>query len=92
MSTCLWTFGRYLERVLLVPLLAVPAVYMLSGIAGGLASANLAVDRVTVTSTAAICGLVGECDLDLICPQSNLSACWASCITSPMTLEKAFCS
>ena len=60
MSTCLWTFGRYLERVLLVPILAVPAVYMVSGIAGGLASANLAVDRVTVTSSAAICGLVGE--------------------------------
>ena len=60
MSTCLWTFGRYLERVLLVPILAVPAVYMVSGIAGGLASANLAVDRVTVTSTAAICGLVGQ--------------------------------
>ena len=59
MSTCLWTFGRYLERVLLVPVLAVPAVYMVSGIAGGLASANLAVDRVTVTSTAAIAGLVG---------------------------------
>lgn len=59
MSTCLWTFGKYLERVLLVPTLAVPAVYMVSGIAGGLASANLAVDRVTVTCTAAICGLVG---------------------------------
>ena len=59
MSTCLWTFGRYLERVLLLPLLAVPAVYLVSGIAGGLASANLAVDRVTVTSTAAICGLLG---------------------------------
>ena len=56
MSTCLWTFGRYLERVLLVPVLAVPAVYMVSGIAGGLASPNLAVDRVTVTSTAAIAG------------------------------------
>ena len=60
MSTCLWTFGRYLERVLLVPILAVPAVYMVSGIIGGLASANLAVDRVTVTSSAAICGLVGK--------------------------------
>ena len=59
MSTCLWTFGKYLERVLLVPTLAVPAVYMVSGIAGGLASTNLAVDRVTVTCTAAICGLVG---------------------------------
>ncbi len=59
MSTCLWTFGKYLERVLLVPTLAVPAVYMVSGIAGGLASANLAVDRVTVTCTAAICGLIG---------------------------------
>lgn len=59
MSTCLWTFGRYLERVLLVPVLAVPAVYMVSGIAGGLASANLAVDRVTVTSSAAVCGLIG---------------------------------
>lgn len=59
MSTCLWTFGKYLERVLLVPTLAVPAVYMVSGVAGGLASANLAVDRVTVTCTAAICGLIG---------------------------------
>ena len=59
MSTCLWTFGKYLERVMLVPTLAIPAVYMVSGIAGGLASANLAVDRVTVTCTAAICGLVG---------------------------------
>ena len=46
--------------MLLVPLLAVPAVYMVSGIAGGLASANLAVDRVTVTSSAAICGLIGR--------------------------------
>ena len=63
MSTCLWTFGKYLERVLLVPTLAVPAVYMVSGIAGGLASANLAVDRVTVTCTAAICGLVGGASL-----------------------------
>lgn len=60
MSTCLWTFGRYLERVLLVPILAVPAVYMVSGVAGGLASANLAVDRVTVTGTAAISGLIGK--------------------------------
>ena len=65
MSTCLWTFGKYLERVLLVPTLAVPAVYMVSGIAGGLASANLAVDRVTVTCTAAICGLVGGASLHI---------------------------
>lgn len=59
MSTCLWTFGRYLGRVLMVPALSVAAVYLVSGIIGGLASANLAVDRVTVTSTAAVCGLLG---------------------------------
>ena len=81
MSTCLWTFGRYLERVLLVPILAVPAVYMVSGIAGGLASANLAVDRVNVTSSAAICGLIGWfafllCSIELpLCVAS-----WACCI------------
>ena len=65
LSTCLWTFGRYLERVLLVPILAVPAVFMVSGIAGGLASANLAVNRVTVTSSAAICGLIGAAHHDI---------------------------
>ena len=48
-----------------MPILAVPAVYMVSGIAGGLASANLAVDRVTVTSSAAICGLIGLLDTSI---------------------------
>ena len=85
MSTCLWTFGRYLERVLLVPTLAVPAVYMVSGIAGGLASANLAVDRVTVTSSAAVCGLIGlfafpACSIEM----PLLVTSWVCCIpTAP---------
>ena len=60
MSTCLWTFGRYLGRVLMTPTLSVAAVYLVSGIIGGLASANLAVDRVTVTSTAAVCGYMAN--------------------------------
>ena len=62
LTTCLWTFGRYLERVLHVPTLSVVAVYLVSGIMGGLASANLAVDRITVTSSAAVCGLLGMSD------------------------------
>ena len=76
MSTCLWTFGKYLERVLLLPTLAVPAVYMVSGVAGGLASANLAVDRVTVTCTAAICGLVGGGSLYICNALSYCSHFW----------------
>ena len=76
MSTCLWTFGKYLERVLLLPTLAVPAVYMVSGVAGGLASANLAVDRVTVTCTAAICGLVGGGSLHICNALSYCSHFW----------------
>jgi len=97
MSTCLWTFGKYLERVLLVPTLAVPAVYMVSGIAGGLASAHLAVDRVTVTCTAAICGLVGGASL-CICNAvphcSYLQCCCSGSLRVSAThyLTAAICS
>ena len=80
MSTCLWTFGRYLDRVLLVPILAVPAVFMVSGIAGGLASANLAVDRVTVTSSAAMCGLIGLFAILRTIEMPQLVASWVCCI------------
>ena len=64
-----------------MPILAVPAVFMVSGIAGGLASANLAVDRVTVTSSAAVCGLIGlftflMCSIEM----PVLVTAWVCCI------------
>lgn len=59
-TTSLWTFGKYLERVLAVPILSVGFVYVVSGFAGAITSANLVIPYNAVGASAGICGLLGE--------------------------------
>lgn len=59
--SCLWTLGKYLEHsgTVRLPSLAVPVVYLASGIAGALASASLAFDLDSSGACAGVCGLLG---------------------------------
>ena len=58
--TSLWTFGKYLERVVLLPGLTVPLLYLVSGIAGAITSASLAYDLDSAGASAGVCGLLGK--------------------------------
>ena len=57
--TSLWTFGKYLERVVLFPGLTVPLLYLVSGVAGAITSASLAYDLDSAGASAGVCGLLG---------------------------------
>jgi len=60
LSWCLsvmWTYGRHLERS--TSFFAVALVYVASGFAGMLVSANMLPGAVTVGASAAVCGLLG---------------------------------
>ena len=61
-TTCLWTLGKYLEGVLVLPALSVPLIYLVSGISGCLASAVLAIQLDAMGASAAVCGLLGMYD------------------------------
>lgn len=56
----LWIFGRYLEAVVYAPALSITAIYLLPGIAGCLASANLAPFYISVGPAASVAALLGE--------------------------------
>lgn len=55
----LWTCGKYLERVTVWPAASVLAMYVVCGLVGAVASANLSVDGVSAGAPAAVCGLLG---------------------------------
>ncbi|KAK9862879.1 hypothetical protein WJX84_002784 [Apatococcus fuscideae] len=55
----LWIFGRYLEAVVYAPALSLTAIYLLPGIAGCLASANLAPFYISVGPAASVAALLG---------------------------------
>ena len=55
----LWTFGKYLGRVTVWPAASVLAIYVICGVVGALASANLSMDGVSAGAPAAVCGLLG---------------------------------
>lgn len=55
----LWSFGKYLERVLPLPWLSLAGVLLVSGMSGALVSANLNVYYVTCGASAGVCGLLG---------------------------------
>eukprot|EP00884_Botryococcus_braunii_P008760 jgi/Botrbrau1/17886/Bobra.0498s0004.2 len=55
----LWTLGTMTERFLRLPILTLPFIYVGSGVAGALWSANLSVNHSSCGATASICGLLG---------------------------------
>lgn len=57
----LWTLAKYLEHSnhVLLPWLSIPLLYLVSGIAGCILSANMAFDHNCTGSTAAVSGLLG---------------------------------
>lgn len=59
----LWTLAKYLEYSghVWLPLVTIPLIYLLSGVAGCLVSANLAFEHDSTGSSAAVCGLLGNC-------------------------------
>ena len=62
----LWIFGRYLEAVLYTPALSLTAIYLLPGIAGCLASANLAPFYISVGPAGSVAALLGEPELSVV--------------------------
>lgn len=56
----LWIFGRYLEAVVYTPAISITAIYLLPGVAGCLASANLAPFYISVGPAASVAALLGE--------------------------------
>ena len=56
----LWTFGKYLGRVTVWPAASVLAIYVICGLVGAIASANLSMDGVSAGAPAAVCGLLGR--------------------------------
>ena len=59
--TCLWTLAKYLENSnqIWLPWVTIPLLYLVSGIAGCVLSANMAFDHDSTGSTAAVSGLLG---------------------------------
>ncbi|CAL5219472.1 g1307 [Coccomyxa viridis] len=55
----LWTFGLHIARALRFPALGVAVIYLISGLVGSLASANLSTHYTAVGAPAAVCGLIG---------------------------------
>lgn len=55
----LWAFGKYLERALPAPFFSLAGLFMVSGVLGALASANLNVNYVACGGSAGVCGLLG---------------------------------
>ena len=55
----LWTFGKYLGQVTVWPAASVLAIYVICGLVGAVASANLSMDGVSAGAPAAVCGLLG---------------------------------
>lgn len=59
-TSCLWTFGRYLEATMLPhPAPAIAATYLLGAWAGALASANLNLYYITCGASSGVCALLG---------------------------------
>jgi membrane associated rhomboid family serine protease len=56
----LWSFGTYLDRALPLPALSVPVIYLLGGVMGAAASANLNVLYVTCGSLAGPAAMMGK--------------------------------
>ena len=56
----LWVFARYLEAVMHAPAISLTMIYLLPGIAGCLASANLAPFYLSVGPAASVAALLGE--------------------------------
>ena len=78
----LWTFGKYLERVTIWPAASVLAMYVICGLVGAIASANLSMDGVSAGAPAAVCGLLGAPWLCAVlqhlrvgCPCSSCGRC-----------------
>ncbi|KAK9816785.1 hypothetical protein WJX72_005100 [[Myrmecia] bisecta] len=57
--TSIWTFGKYMERVAVCPLLTVPLLFLLSSVTGAVLSTVYAQQYDTVGATAGVCGLLG---------------------------------
>eukprot|EP00887_Chlorella_sp_A99_P007345 scaffold2.g7345.t1 len=55
----LWSFGRYLDGVLPVPALSLPAIYLGGAFLGAATSANLNLDYLACGASAGICALLG---------------------------------
>lgn len=59
--TSLWTLAKYLEASnrMIRPGFTIPLLFLLSGIAGCLVSANVAFEHNSTGASAAVCGLLG---------------------------------
>ena len=62
----LWTFGKYLGRVTVWPAASVLGIYVICGLVGAVASANLSKDGVSAGAPAAVCGLLGALRLHVM--------------------------